>query len=311
MNNGQEHAPPPALARRTYVRGWWPLLGPLFHYDLVNSTRRGQHNLLRCPTAIVLLITLLVGYSSYVHGFDALHPFAAAPLMSPRDQENFANWFMIACLIVQMVGMFLVAPGVVADTIAREKENRTLEFLFVTELTDWEIIAGKLFSRLAYLVGVLLTALPILALTQLFGGVEIEHIAIGYALLLSSLFVVGATSIFSSVTATSVVGATVAAYAAALGYGVLSVCCLTGALSQGASWTATLIVTCVNLFLGLIVISASIHELRPRAKRVGPRIPVVRRQVRRIPRAPLPPVAPAMSNRAPLPRDRTFEGFRR
>jgi ABC-type transport system involved in multi-copper enzyme maturation permease subunit len=311
MSNGQDNPPPPAVSRRKRARGWWPLLGPLFHYDLVNSTRRGQHNLLRCLTAIVLLITLLVGYSSYVNGFDALHPFAESPLMNPREQENFANWFMIACLTVQMVGMFFVAPGVIADTIAREKENRTLEFLFVTELSDWEIIAGKLFSRLAYLVGVLLAALPILALTQLFGGVDIEHIGFGYAMLLSSLFVVGATSMFSSVTATSVVGATVAAYAAAFGYGVLCVCCLTGALSQGANWTATLIVTGVNVFLGLVVVSASIHELRPRAKRVGPQMPVVRRPVRRVVRAPVPVAPVPIPHRAPLPRTDTFDRLRR
>src|SRR5947208_14115319 len=127
MSDGQEDVPSPAMARRKYGRGWWPPLGPLFHYDLVNSTRRGQHSLLRCLTAVVLLITLLVGYSSYVRGFDLSHPFASSSLMDPREQESFANWFMIACLTVQMIGLFLVTPVVVADTIAREKENRTLE----------------------------------------------------------------------------------------------------------------------------------------------------------------------------------------
>jgi ABC-type transport system involved in multi-copper enzyme maturation permease subunit len=310
MSNGQENIATSTLVRRKYGRGWWPPLGPLFHYDLVNSTRRGQHTLLRCLTAIVLLITLLVGYSSYVSGFDLTHPFASSPLMIPRDQQNFANWFMIACLTVQMVGLFFVVPVVVADTIAREKENRTLEFLFVTELHDWEIIAGKLFSRLAYLVGVLLAALPILALTQLFGGVDIEHIGFGYAMLLSSLFVVGATSMFCSVTAASVVGATVSAYAGAFGYGILAVCCLTGALTQGANWMATLVITCANVFLGLIIFSASIHELRPRAKRLGPTIPVVRTG-RRTVVAPAADAPLRLPNRAPLPHMGTFDRIRR
>jgi len=258
----------------------------------------------------VLLITLLVGYSSFVTGFDLTHPFASSPLMAPRDQQNFANWFMIACLAVQMVGLFLVVPVVVADAIAREKENRTLEFLFVTELHDWEIIAGKLFSRLAYLVGILLAALPILAITQLFGGVDIEHIGFGYGMLLSSLFVVGATSMFCSVTAESVVGATVSAYAAAFGYGILEMCCLSGALTQGANWMATLVVTCVNVFLGLIVFSASIHELRPRAKRLGPTIPIVRTAPRTIV-APPADAPPRIPNRAPLPRTGTLDRIRR
>src|SRR3954452_14643336 len=102
---GEGNIAPPTVVRRTYGRGWWPPLGPLFHYDLVNSTRRGQHAFLRCLTAIVLLITLLLGYSSFVTGFDLAHPFASSPLMAPRDQQNFANWFMVACLAVQMAGL--------------------------------------------------------------------------------------------------------------------------------------------------------------------------------------------------------------
>ena len=81
---------------------------------------------------------------------------------------------------------------VVADAIARDRETPVLEFLFVTSLSDWEIVAGKLFSRLAYLAGALLAGLPVLALTQLFGGVDLTELALGYAGLLSCLFVVGA-----------------------------------------------------------------------------------------------------------------------
>ena len=47
------------------------------------------------------------------------------------------------------------------------KERRALDVLFVTELTDREIILGKLGSRLAYMGGVVLTsvvAVRILAL---------------------------------------------------------------------------------------------------------------------------------------------------
>lgn len=290
-------------------RSWRPLLGPMFHYDLVNSTRRGQHTLLRCLTAALLLVTLLIGYTLYVRDFDPFQPFAAPPAMQPRDQSNFANWFMMACLVVQMIGLFLLTPMIVSDSIAREKENRTLEFLFVTELTDWEIVSGKLFSRLWYLVGILLTALPILALTQLFGGVAIEHIGFGYAALLSSLFVLGAISMFCSVTATTVVGASVAAYVTVAGYGILSLCCMTGVLTQGANWIATGIIAGVNFVLGIIIVSASVHELRPRARRIGSRMPVVRVPAR--PRIVAPKPAPRIVTPAPLATPQREPRYRR
>ena len=198
-------------------RGWWPSLGPLFYYDLVTATRRGQHSLLRSVAAIGLLLTLLVGYANHVPGFNALHPFA--PLPGIHEPQQFATWFMYACLIVQVVGVFLIAPMVVADAIARDRETRMLEFLFATDLSDWEIVAGKLFSRLAYLAGALLAGLPVVAMTQLFGGVDRDRLTMGYATLLSCLFLVGAMGMASSVSAPNVVAATVGAYGAAAGYG--------------------------------------------------------------------------------------------
>lgn len=288
------------LTPPTRSRTYWPPLGPLFHYDLVNSTRRGQHTLLRCLTAALLLVTLLLGYTLHVHSFDPFQPFAAPPAMQPRDQSNFANWFMMACLVVQMIGLFLLTPMIVSDSIAREKENRTLEFLFVTELTDWEIISGKLFSRLWYLVGILLTALPILALTQLFGGVDIAHIGFGYAALLSSLFVLCAISMFCSVTATTVVGASIAAYITVAGYGVLSMCCMTGVLTHWTNWIAAGLVAFVNFVLGAIIVSASVHELRPRARRIAPRMPAVRAA----PRPPVTILRPAPRVAVPAPREK-------
>jgi ABC-type transport system involved in multi-copper enzyme maturation permease subunit len=290
------------------ARGLWPPLGPLFHYDLVNSTRRGQHTLLRCLTAALLLLTLLVGYTLYIRDFDPFQPFAPPPAMQPNDQANFANWFMVACLVVQMLGLFLLTPMIVSDSIAREKENRTLEFLFVTELTDWEIISGKLFSRLWYLVGILLTALPIIALTQLFGGVDIAQIGFGYSALLSSLFVLGAISMFCSVTAATVMGASVAAYITSVGYGCLSMCCISGVLALSTSWASAGIVAGVNLALGLIIFSASVHELRPRARRIGSRVPIVRSPPR--PAVVIPKTAPRVASAAPLATPARSPSFR-
>ena len=37
--------------RKPVARRWRPSLGPLFYYDLVTATRRGQHSILRCTAA--------------------------------------------------------------------------------------------------------------------------------------------------------------------------------------------------------------------------------------------------------------------
>jgi ABC-type transport system involved in multi-copper enzyme maturation permease subunit len=279
---------------------WWPTLGPLFYYDLVTATRRGQHSLLRCAAASALLLTLLVGYASHVRGFNPLHPFAELTLMDPREPQEFATWFMFACLTVQVIGVFLVSPMVIADAIARDRETRMLEFLFVTELSDWEIVAGKLFSRLAYLVGALLAGLPVLALTQLFGGVDLMELAMGYAGLLSCLFVVGTLAMSCSISAPTVVAATAIAYGSAISYGLFFTCCITGGIySLSTHWSAVMIVVGINLALGLTLLAGCVSQLRPRSQRhARPSGKTVQIRVRR---APKPPPRSARHPQHPLP----------
>jgi len=283
------------------ARRWWPTLGPLFYYDLVTATRRGQHSLLRAAAASALLLTLLVGYASHVRGFNLLHPFTELPLMDPREPQQFATWFMFACLTVQTICVFLISPMVVADAIARDRETRMLEFLFVTELSDWEIVAGKLFSRLAYLVGALLAGLPVLALTQLFGGVDLMELAMGYACLLSCLFVVGALAMSCSISAPTVVAATAVAYGSAISYGLFFLCCLTGGiLSLGTHWSAVMLIVGINLALGFTLLAGCVTQLRPRSQRqVRTAARTVHVRVRPDPK--LTPPRPPMRRLYPLP----------
>src|SRR5437763_1141888 len=105
---------------------WRPptVLGPLFVYDLVASTRRGQHTGLRVFVAVLLLITLYVIYAAKVRGFDPFNPFAAAGAIDKGDMEEFAKSFAGWCLAVQFAAVVLLTPTVVADAIAREKERR-------------------------------------------------------------------------------------------------------------------------------------------------------------------------------------------
>src|SRR5208282_5800933 len=84
-------------------------------------------------------------------------------------------------------------------TIIEEKERRTLEFLFVTDLSSLEIVLGKLFARLAHVAMVLLTGLPVLALLQLLGGVDPNLLLMAFALTGLTMLSLGSLSILFSV----------------------------------------------------------------------------------------------------------------
>jgi ABC-type transport system involved in multi-copper enzyme maturation permease subunit len=277
------------------MRNRWrppPMLGPLFGYDLVASTRRGQHSGLRVLIAGLLLVTLFVVYAFHIQGFDPFaNPFKAGPRIDPKAMANLTATFSRWCMIVQFGVVILLTPVIVADAIAREKERRALDFLFVTELTDREIILGKLGSRLAYLIGVLLTCLPILAMTQLFGGVDPNVLLSEYAALLSTLFSLGALSLYCSVVSSTALQATVRAYAAAVGYLFACPCVLYPVVNSDVAVPGLIIFVAANVGLAAVLVTVSIHDLRPRAELLPP-MPVMPTPRR----APLVKIRPAVAN---------------
>ena len=74
----------------------------------------------------------------------------------PKTQPVSAGTFLRAMLIA----VVLVAA---------------LLLVHLTPISAWQIVAGKLFSRLLIALTLLGLSLPILAIVRLLGGVEIEH----------------------------------------------------------------------------------------------------------------------------------------
>src|SRR5262249_52424347 len=74
--------------------------------------------------------------------------------------------------VTQAVLVVLLTPAYVAGAIAEDKERRTIEFLFATDLHSREIVFGKLAARVGNLVLFLFTGLPVLSLIQFFGGID-------------------------------------------------------------------------------------------------------------------------------------------
>ena len=59
-----------------------------------------------------------------------------------------------------------------SDALSEEKREGTLGFLFLTDLRGYDVVLGKLLATSCRCVFALLAVFPILACTQLLGGVE-------------------------------------------------------------------------------------------------------------------------------------------
>lgn len=244
-------------------RGPGTILGPLFQYELLAATRRGRHAVLRCAVGAVLLAALFTVYSA-VSGSNEVFadPFGAGPTIPAREQAQFAEGFAAACLAAEFLLVLLLTPAWVADAIVRDKERRSLEYLLVTDLSDREIVVGKLAARLAYLAAVLLTGLPILALTQLFGGIDPVRLALASGTIFVTLLSLGSVCIVISVNARTTVSATTGSYAAAAVYSVIGGALLLAGYAPAFSWPVFLIHAAVNFVLIPIALTSAIGALR-------------------------------------------------
>jgi ABC-type transport system involved in multi-copper enzyme maturation permease subunit len=203
--------------------GWAP--GPLYFYDVLRLARRGRGAVLRCVYGVSLLIGLSLLYANKFSAYNAFSwSSESGPRMTLPELARFAEDFTLVVALLQSTAVILLTPAYLAGAIAEEKERKTLELLFTTHLTDRQIVLGKMLARLTHLVGVLLTGLPILSLTQLFGGVSAELLFCHFIVAGLTLLSVGSVSILCSVQAKTVLGAMISSYAVVIGLNLGCLC---------------------------------------------------------------------------------------
>ncbi len=96
----------------------------------------------------------------------------------------------------------LFGASVTADTLSRERREGTLGLLFLTPLSAWEIVTGKLAGGAAHAFYRLLTLSPMLTGTLLLGGITGVQIIAVVAVCLNTLFLALAFGVFVSSTQT-------------------------------------------------------------------------------------------------------------
>lgn len=187
------------------------LLSPVFYYDLIRTARRGQLQAHRFLFTVFLTAALLLVYLSYVPGGNWWSP--AVSLQVPNHELPAFSWsFVSRVLLLQYLAVLLVTPAYVAPALAQEKQQRTLEFLLTTDLSDREIVLGLLGARLANLLLLVAAGLPVLGFLQFLGGVDPQLVLAGFALVVLTMLSVGSLSMVVSVFAPRTIPALLHAY---------------------------------------------------------------------------------------------------
>jgi ABC-type transport system involved in multi-copper enzyme maturation permease subunit len=151
---------------------WGP--GPVFVYESIVATRRWQLYALRFLFVLGLLSALALGW--YVTVFLDQIDGTNAGGLTMRQLAWLGQFFYYAIATTQLAIVLLVAPAATAGSICLDRARGTLTHICATDLTDWEIVLGKLGARLLPVLSLVVATVPVLALAGLLGGIIVEAI---------------------------------------------------------------------------------------------------------------------------------------
>lgn len=149
----------------------------------------------RSPKSFTGILFYLVVMCIFVFGF-------IFTMMSVNGTSYFRpseSLFLFSLLSFIQLGLVLfIAPGLTAGVISTEREKQTLPILLTTSQSSFQIIIGKLLSSLAFLLLLIVAALPIYSLVFLFGGISPVDFGLVFLFLLVTLFSIGSIGVMFS-----------------------------------------------------------------------------------------------------------------
>ena len=158
------------------------LVGPVFTRELSILPRRGR---------------LFVARGAYVGGLAALWITAWQVLAGTQIVRNVGDFAYFGSTVFQVLApLHLTAAAFfaalsTAAAVAHEKDRRTFDLLLLTNLSNRELVLGRLFASLLGVSDFAIAAAPLFALSALCGGVDFRQIVAVFAVTLFAIVAAG------------------------------------------------------------------------------------------------------------------------
>ncbi len=168
------------------------LTGPIFDKELRVSSRRRRNYALRFAYLALLTIFLVLVWLQEVR-------YSGSALVRVSRMARAGQMIIIFIVWFQFGATQLLAIIMLSTSISDEIYNRTLGLLMTTPINSFQIVMGKLFSKLLQLILFLAISLPLLAIVRVFGGVPWNYVISGLCITLTAVIFVGSVSLFFSI----------------------------------------------------------------------------------------------------------------
>jgi ABC-type transport system involved in multi-copper enzyme maturation permease subunit len=177
---------------------------PLIVKDAVSRMRSW-----RAPVVLTLYLSLLAAFGYSVFLIEAIS--AGSHTGAAQIGGTVFSWLTF----FQLTLVCLFAPAMAAGAVSGERERQTFDVLLVSRVTPLGIIWGKLVASVAFMLLLILGALPLFAAVFLFGGIDFEQFVVTQLVTVSTAITIGAVSVFLSSAFRRTLPSTVAAYGCA------------------------------------------------------------------------------------------------
>lgn len=157
-----------------------------------------------------LLVVVGLGYLTYLLGLLQVSQNFGFGEVGNRAIAGRAVFDWLVMLLLTAV--LVVVPAVGGLSLAIERDRATLPLLQVTQLGPWGLVMGKWASSVLYVMTLIVSVAPILAVPILIGGVSWADLFGILAFLLLVVLTVGAISLWSSARSRTLRGAMFASY---------------------------------------------------------------------------------------------------
>ncbi|MEX2287645.1 MAG: ABC transporter permease subunit [Planctomycetaceae bacterium] len=151
------------------------LAGPIFSREALISPRQFRHFLIRSGYIAALFVLMYTTLQA---------TFGWQQVRNVGDIARFGNLIFQVLSLVQLTVVSFFALLFAAGNVAQEKDRQTLVLLLMTDLSNRELVLGKLFASLLIVAVLLAASAPAFFLVHLLGGVTLEQI--GWTLALSA-----------------------------------------------------------------------------------------------------------------------------
>ena len=140
--------------------------GPVFAFEWLTTTRRWQLYAFRAGFVGAILVGMIVVWQN------VNDQYSPGQTVSINTLAGYGQSLFTTIVSIELTLVILAAPAATAGAVCLDKARGTLDHMLATDLSNAEIVLGKLGVRLAPVLGLIACVLPLSALAGLLGGID-------------------------------------------------------------------------------------------------------------------------------------------